>query len=257
MHSLRHYLFVLAALVAVAGDAAAAAIFETVQGEVKVSDGKGPAQAAEPGRRVNAGSTVQTTAGSRGLLKFDDGHRVLLASNTEFRINEYNYVPDQPSTGKMVLSLLRGALRSVTGLLADRNHSAFALRTPVATIGIRGTDLSVSLTDGAYLKVDAGAANAVNTGGLIDVNTGQIANIANESTKGILVPQSAVPPGTFGELQTMSLGSATGSTGEVAAGGGVSGGAAAAIGAAVAAGAALSGGGGDGTTTHHSTTTHH
>jgi hypothetical protein len=69
----------------------------------------------------------------------DDG-RISLRQNTEFKLDDYNFKQEEPSTGRMFVNLLRGSLRSITGLIGRNNRSGYRVRTPHATLGVRGTD---------------------------------------------------------------------------------------------------------------------
>jgi hypothetical protein len=62
-----------------------------------------------------------------------------LLPDTEFRIEELTYEEAKPEKDRGIFALLRGGLRAVSGALGHRTRSAYQLRTPVATIGIRGT----------------------------------------------------------------------------------------------------------------------
>ena len=57
-------------------------------------------------------------------------------------------------------TIMKGAMRSVSGLIGARSRNSFALRVPQATIGIRGTDFMVALVNPAYMSVLNGAIAA-------------------------------------------------------------------------------------------------
>ena len=86
------------------------------------------------------------TAGedSFAILELNDGTKMTLRPNTVFRVDQYDDAEDAESVR---FNLFRGGLRTVTGSLARRAPDAFELRTPVATVGIRGTDFSARLCE--------------------------------------------------------------------------------------------------------------
>src|SRR5258708_14530545 len=84
-------------------------------------------------------------------------------------------------------------------------------------MGIRGTDFMAVINQGLYVKVDSGAVAATNSAGTTVFTAGQTGAVASGSVLGTVVPASAVPVGTFGELSSISIsavgGSAAGSAG--------------------------------------------
>ncbi len=91
------------------------------------------------GGTLHKGDTVETPAGSRAVLAFHDGSRVTLLAGTKFKIEGFRFNRERPKKNSLFLRLMRGGLRAVTGLIGKRNRHAYQLKTPVATIGIRGT----------------------------------------------------------------------------------------------------------------------
>lgn len=81
------------------------------------------------------------TTGRRSIaiIEFNDGTRMTIRPNSVFRVDQYS---QKSGSESFLLSMFKGGLRAITGLISKRNPSAFVLRTPVATIGIRGTDFS-------------------------------------------------------------------------------------------------------------------
>lgn len=82
-------------------------------------------------------------------LAFDDGSSLTLGPNTDLVIDEFVY---QPSTGdgEAALSLTRGVLRLVSGRVPSER---VRIGTPVATVGIRGTRLTLDSNQDGTLKV--------------------------------------------------------------------------------------------------------
>ncbi|MBB5190563.1 hypothetical protein HNQ50_001285 [Silvimonas terrae] len=153
------------------------------------SDGK--IDALHKGDDVNKGDVIATDANSWVVLKMEDGASLTLRPKAKLRIIDYVYDPDNPQNGRSWLSLLQGALRSVTGAIGKLNHDSYQLTTPTATIGIRGTDYDVDvvpadnadgLTPGTYHTVHTGGTtfrgkdgNAVNVSPKQDMFTGDSA----------------------------------------------------------------------------------
>ena len=248
----------LAAFLPVGGAfAAPAGQLTQTSGYVAVSSAKSAIRAAGNGEAIEAGETVTVGEGAQSVIKFQDGQIIALQSKSIFKVNSYKYDQAAPEKGESFFSLLQGGLRAITGLIGNSNKVGWKLATPTITIGIRGTDFMAVVNQGVFVKVDAGAISATNSAGTTVFTAGQIGSVATGSTLGVVVPASAVPAGTFGELSAINLGALGGaSTGASAAAGGtiigIPTGVVVGVGiAGAAAAAAGGGGGGGGTTTHH------
>jgi hypothetical protein len=148
-----------------AAGAFAAAMVADLEGDVRVEVAGAKSRALVPGQRLDSGSLVTTASGARVMLRFDDGQWAALHENTQLRIEDFRYRPQEPAADRAVFVLLRGALRIVTGALGRRNPEAFALRTSKMVLGVRGTDFVVAVVNPVYLSVLEGAVAATNAGG--------------------------------------------------------------------------------------------
>lgn len=97
-----------------------------------------------PGASVYPGDRVMTTAGSHLVLAFRDESRLTLGPASELRIDDYRYEPLAPQEGRMLMSVLRGTLRALTGLIARADPRHVTFTTPTATLGIRGTGFDLA-----------------------------------------------------------------------------------------------------------------
>lgn len=78
-----------------------------------------------------------TPVGSRILLRFNDKTIVSLAENTEFELTRYEFRKNQSNVS---FKMLKGAFRTLTGKIGKQNNPKFEIQTPIATIGVRGTE---------------------------------------------------------------------------------------------------------------------
>lgn len=100
--------------------------------------------------------TIQTQVKSRAQFRMNDGSLLALKENSTLLVSEYQY-QSNGNNNSMVLDLVQGGLRSVTGAIKDNNGS-YELKTPVGSIGIRGTHFEIELVDGdMFLAVWDGA----------------------------------------------------------------------------------------------------
>jgi hypothetical protein len=93
-------------------------------GEVEFSRGAGVAQA--PGKlprtlgkglALNEGDRLTTSEGSTAIVKLQDGTRMTLRPNSELILQNFKFKEDSPDNS-MVMQLLRGGFRAVTGLIS-------------------------------------------------------------------------------------------------------------------------------------------
>jgi hypothetical protein len=92
---------------------------------------------------VESGDTLVTEKNTYAMVKFIDNSEITLKPSTTFKVENFSYDDAKPDGDNASFSLVKGGLRSVTGLLGKRNKEKFAMKTPSATIGIRGTTFIV------------------------------------------------------------------------------------------------------------------
>ncbi|OAM52763.1 hypothetical protein A7981_04760 [Methylovorus sp. MM2] len=154
---------------AYAGSAVAAAgKVEFSLGDVSALGADGRARTLSKGAEINPGDTIQTVDG-RAQVRFSDGGYISLQPNTQFKVEDYAFSGKADGSEKGFFSLVKGGLRAITGAIGHgSNKSAYRVSTPVATIGIRGTEytanygsdnqkLNFHVGDGAvYVESDGG-----------------------------------------------------------------------------------------------------
>src|SRR3954470_1013798 len=123
--------------------AADAGTIEKLNGKVTIINAANVERVAGPRERIQAGDTVSTDAKSETMVKMADETTVLVRPNTQFKVTEFKY--DKAKTDSSVMTLVRGTLRMVTGLIAKRQASSVRVNTLTATIGVRGTDFEVAV----------------------------------------------------------------------------------------------------------------
>jgi hypothetical protein len=142
-------------------------------GRVVLGSGKVVARAADGAERrlqrrslVNTGETIMAGSNAFVQIRFSDGGLVSLRSNSEFRIDDYQFKGKEDGSEKATFSLLKGGLRTISGRIGKTNKANYRMNTPVATIGIRGThygvrqclgDCGAGVPDGWYIGVLEGS----------------------------------------------------------------------------------------------------
>jgi hypothetical protein len=116
---------------------AASGEFTFVTGDVSLQKSSGKKSVPARGTAVDAGDRIVTGPNGMAQLNMVDQARLSLRPNTQFVIEAY---PDKRDSNEgAVLSLLRGTLRTFTGLIASGNRDRYVMKTRVATVGIRGS----------------------------------------------------------------------------------------------------------------------
>ncbi|CAN7184261.1 FecR domain-containing protein [Pseudoduganella sp. LjRoot289] len=98
---------------------------------------------------VESGDTLQTQAGAYALLRFIDSSEITMKPSTTLAVEQFAFSRGRQDGDSASFQLLKGGLRSVTGLLGQRSKEKFFIKTPSATIGIRGTTFIIEYVDGA------------------------------------------------------------------------------------------------------------
>lgn len=120
---------------------------DAVSGNATVMDSTEVATSVSLGQKILAGQSIQTGPDGEVHVVTQDGGLLALRPNSSFRINSYKARGE--SSDEIVMSLFKGALRSVTGWITKRNSAAYRLHTPNATIGVRGTDHETTVIEAA------------------------------------------------------------------------------------------------------------
>ena len=159
---------------------------EFVKGTVSIVDAKGQARMPQVNDKIFAGETILTGRDGELHARTDDHGYVAFRANTRMKID--SYLAEGDKDDNVVMSLLYGSLRSITGWIGKHNADKYAIRTPTATIGIRGTDHEPHVIlppgpgegppaapPGTYEKVHSGATVIKNEGGQTVVNANHVA----------------------------------------------------------------------------------
>ena len=151
-----------------------------VTGDARVVAADGKSRALRKGALLEQGETVVTGKEAQADIRFSDEALVQLRPGSEFRVDEYVFHGKADGKEKGFFSLLKGGFRTITGLIGKTNRPAYAVYTPTATIGIRGTDYSAQLKDGLHVSVERGEISLANRAGTFAVAEGQSAYVSSQ-----------------------------------------------------------------------------
>jgi hypothetical protein len=123
---------------------------------------------------VNSGERLETGKG-RLQIRFTDGSFISLQPNTVFGLDNYTFARAKPKEGSLLFSFIRGGMRTVSGAIGKVNRANYTVKTPVGTIGIRGTGYVATQEPNGrlLLTVNKGMVNVSNDFGNSNIQAGQ------------------------------------------------------------------------------------
>ena len=133
---------------------------------------------------IFARESVETGSGGSLHILFLDATNFRLGASSSMVLDRYIYDPDEGNQA-LVVRLSAGVFRIISGKL---RKTAFRIDTPVATIGIRGTDFEVTVAD------DGSTTVSVNQGTVeVSVNegVGDFAQLSEAVRAGLSIAVSA------------------------------------------------------------------
>jgi len=103
----------------------------------------GSSRELKQGDFVYVNDEILTGARSFAVLQFTDGAKVTIRPDSKMLIESYLYAGND--SDEATLNLVSGGLRVITGAMAKTNPENYKVRTPVALMGVRGTEFSIQL----------------------------------------------------------------------------------------------------------------
>ena len=132
----------VAVLAAISGSvfAAGAGQIQHLSGTLSVQRADGSVRILSQKSEVNPGEVLTTQRDSYAQINFSDGSSMTMRPNTQMKLESYQFIQDKPQEDSAFFRLIKGGLRTVTGLVGKRgNQDAYRIGTTTATIGIRGS----------------------------------------------------------------------------------------------------------------------
>ena len=121
---------------------AQAGFLKSVRGDVQLLDATGVMRTAHVGDEVAPVERILTGVDSAASLVLRDGTVLVVGPSSRLDMREFSFDPTAQN-GSLLVSLLRGSLRMISGLIGKAHPDAVRIETQTATIGIRGTDFIV------------------------------------------------------------------------------------------------------------------
>jgi len=118
-----------------------AGMIENASGSVSVIHGS-QTRTAQAGAQLLPGDRIATAPGSYTQIKLRDDTLLTMGPGCRVRISRFRFDPDT-NAGSMLVTVIKGALRVTTGVIAQRTPEAVQIRTMLGTVGIRGKQFIV------------------------------------------------------------------------------------------------------------------
>ena len=162
------------------------------------------AMPAAKGTGIEKNDTVSTTSQGRFRITFVDATTVNITENSRLLIDDFVFDGKAKSKGKLGLKVALGTVRYASGAVAHGNPRGVNIRTPTATIAVRGTDFVMSVDEAGRSTVvlipvcfdekDITKINSDCPVGAIDVITAAGVVSMNQPYQATVVENSYAPP---------------------------------------------------------------
>lgn len=158
-----------------------------VQGDVKAQREGGEDEILERGAPIFLHDLINVAEESRAQLKLTDGSLLNLIPETLYRIDKY-VLKNSREQDQFAAELMKGGLRGITGSIAKVNPTGVSIKTPTATMGLRGTIFEVMIVDNkTYFGCESGEIAVSNKAGLVSLGP------YSERQFGVVGSQDAAP----------------------------------------------------------------
>ncbi len=145
-------------------------VVNTVTGSLKAQEPR----ELRVGVDVFADEIVKTAAKSVARIVFEDQTKLEIGPLSEVVLDRFVYDPNR-SDSEMAVSIAKGIARFTTGVL---RHDSYTIKTPTATIGVRGTILTLRTdASGTSVYVADGSVTVAANGVTVVVNAGQATSV--------------------------------------------------------------------------------
>lgn len=141
-----------------AAGAEAVAQVSLLIGQARVVRADGKSEALARGAQILVGDRIETGANGHVHLRFIDNGAASVRPDSTLEVQAYRYDAQNPKNNEVRLRVEHGVARSISGAATEADKTRFRLNTPIAAIGVRGTDFLVkSDSSGVHATVADGA----------------------------------------------------------------------------------------------------
>ena len=116
-------------------------------GKAYIESETGGSELVRVGAAVHVNDRIQTASNGLVHVRFVDEALVSVRPGSELQVLRYEYDKTRPEFSTVKFNLVEGVTRAISGDAARSARQRFRLNTPIAAIGVRGTDFVVSATE--------------------------------------------------------------------------------------------------------------
>jgi hypothetical protein len=127
-------------------------------GKAYIERSDGARESVKVGTLINESDRIETGTNGHVHVRFVDQALVSVRPASELEVLRYHYDAQSPQNSIVKFNLVEGTTRAISGKAAKAARENFRMDTPIAAIGVRGTDFIVSSnSSGVSAKVEEGA----------------------------------------------------------------------------------------------------
>ena len=90
---------------------------------------------------------IATGSRTNVAITFKDNSKVRITENSRLVIDDFVYDPKKSDAGKAAMKVALGTVRYTSGQIAKQNNQNMDIKTPTATIAVRGTDFAMTVDE--------------------------------------------------------------------------------------------------------------
>jgi hypothetical protein len=90
---------------------------------------------------------IYTTKNGNVQLSFKDDTKVKITENSRLLIDDFVFDPKKSDAGKLALKVGMGTVRYASGQISKTNSQQVTIKTPTASIAVRGTDFTMTVDE--------------------------------------------------------------------------------------------------------------
>lgn len=136
---------------------------------------------------------ITTGEKSKAQFSMSDGGLIALKENSVLNIANYEFDAGTQQ-GSASIELIKGGLRSISGVI-KKNGGSYNVKTPVGSIGIRGTHFELQLVDGdMYVAVWDGAIDlTLQDNSILSLGSNEAFSFAQVTSVGDVIKTTQAP----------------------------------------------------------------
>ena len=143
------------------------------KGKTFATNEKGIERSLKRRSRILEGDILSTAQNAKLQIRFVDKALLTLKANSKLNVSAYQIAKNENENEEVVMNLITGGFRTITGSIGKGEKSAYTVNTPAASIGIRGTNYEIAQEKSGefVIAVWDGGITVTNDQGSIDVGS--------------------------------------------------------------------------------------